>query len=195
MLNAMKCFQYGGFGSMIEIKGEKIILRTWNIETYKAMWKKYVNDPLMDPVPYKYNEEKVLSWYHINMSMHTTYPRFGIFDKEDNPIGELSLKRIDYANRTCEIGIMLANDTYKSKGYGSEAFSLAIKYAFNVLGLRKIFGDTFSPNIKSQKLFLKNGFQLYKVEKDSVEREDGMWDKLYYVLERQQRRRKRNWYL
>lgn len=178
---------------MVELKGSHTTLRTWDIESYRRMWKQYVNDPLMDPVPYKYDEEKVLSWYNINISMQNTYPRFGIFDQEDNPIGELSLKRINFENRSCEIGIMLANDSYKSKGYGSEAFSLAISYAFNILGLVRIYGDTFSSNIKSQKLFEKNGFQLYKVDEASVVREDVKWDKYYYVLDKQKRRNK-NWH-
>ncbi len=38
-----------------------------------------------------------------------------------------------------EIGIALANDTFKEQGFGGEAFRMATAYAFDTLGLEAVY--------------------------------------------------------
>jgi ribosomal-protein-alanine N-acetyltransferase len=44
------------------------------------------------------------------------------------------------------------------KGYATESTKGGMQYAFNVMGLEKIFAITQVPNIASQKVLLKSGF-------------------------------------
>ena len=49
---------------------------------------------------------------------------------DEQVIGDIYLKQLDQMTRSCEMGIHLINDTYKNKGYGTQAEKLLLKYAF-----------------------------------------------------------------
>ena len=74
-------------------------------------------------------------------------------------IGEIHLKRIDRANRTCALGIHLQNDAVKGRGYGTRAEKLALKYAFEELGMRAVEADALLKNTRSQRVLEKAGFR------------------------------------
>jgi RimJ/RimL family protein N-acetyltransferase len=48
---------------------------------------------------------------------------------------------------------------YRGKGYGTRAFSLGVKYCFDVLSLDYIFAGCYPHNISSMKMLQKCGFQ------------------------------------
>ncbi len=93
---------------------------------------------------------------------------------EDKPIGEIQLKQIDYDKKECTLSIHMQNDSYKGKGYGTNAEKLAVEYAFSDLGMTAVNADTIVKNKRSQHIlekigfkFLKeeNGFKFYRIEK------------------------------
>ena len=83
---------------------------------------------------------------------------------EDRPIGELQLKRIDREKAECTLSIHLQNDAVKGKGYGTQAERLAVKFAFDKLGLIAVNADTLIKNTRSQHVLEKVGFDF--VEED-----------------------------
>lgn len=91
-----------------------------------------------------------------------------------HPIGENKLKNIDFVHKECTLSIHMQNDKFKGKGYGTIAEQLAIKYAFNEIGLKRVYADTIQKNKRSQHVLEKLGFRFI--------REDGMFK--YYVIER-----------
>ena len=91
------------------------------------------------------------------------------------PIGELQLKRIDWEKAECTLSVHMQNDTVKGKGYGTQAERLAVKYAFDELGMVAVNADTIIKNTRSQHVLEKVGFHFT--------REDGMFK--YYRIERQ----------
>lgn len=171
----------------MEVIGDKIDLRSFTRENWHQFWMNYVADPVMDPNEYIYDSDQVDIKFNRSIERESWYPDIGIFLKNGEPIGNMNLKRIDYEQSKCELGIILVNDSVKGKGYGSEAVSLLINYTFNNLGLNKIYADTMGSNIKMQKIFSKLGFRFI----DRVEHcydMNGRWeDKLNYVLERKNR--------
>ena len=74
------------------------------------------------------------------------------------PVGEVALKRIDRAARTCELSIHLQNDAMKNRGYGTQAERLAVAYAFDVLGMETVLADAMRKNARSQRVLEKVGF-------------------------------------
>lgn len=60
----------------------------------------------------------------------------------------------------------MQNDSFKGKGYGTEAEKLAIKYAFDELGMVAVNADTAVKNTRSQHILEKIGFQFLKEEGD-----------------------------
>ena len=70
-------------------------------------------------------------------------------------IGSMSLRISDEG--IAGTGAMLGRD-FTEKGYGTEAKHLVLEYAFNTLGLVKIFSGAFSYNPRSKAYSLKCGY-------------------------------------
>lgn len=77
--------------------------------------------------------------------------------KEGLHIGNISLHKIDHLNGTAEIGIMIGDKNYWSKGYGFDAEMIMLDYGFNTLNLRKISHLAELRNQKSVGLAKKCG--------------------------------------
>lgn len=169
---------------MIEIRGKRVILRTMTREEYHSLFQKYVADPLMNPDPYVYDAEKVDASYDIRCRNADWYASAGIFINGGKVIGDMLFKRIDYDKGRCELGIMLANDLYKGMGYGSEAFALAVDYAFGRLGLTSLYADTMGSNIRMQRILERLGFRCYSRLQSCYDMKDRWEDRLDYVLEK-----------
>lgn len=167
---------------MINIQGNNIYLKTFLREEYHRYWKSYVADPVMDSNSYVYDEEKVDKKYEEITEKESWYPRAGIFLYDGTPIGEISLKRLDYNKGRCELGIAIVNDNYKGLGYGTEAVELAIDYIFNTLKLKYIYADTMGSNIRMQKIFERLGFEFVNCDERFYDMHDRWEDKMNYVL-------------
>lgn len=167
---------------MICLWGNKISLKTFTREEHRQFWQQYIPDPTMDPGPFTYDQAKIDARYDSITEKEAWYPRVGIFLPDGTPIGELSFKRIDRELSRCELGIVLANDKFKGKGYGSEAFALAIDYAFNTLNLKYIYADTMGSNHKMQRILKHFGFELLSTDTDYYTMGDCKEDRLNYLL-------------
>lgn len=120
----------------------------------------------------RYDAEKVDAHYEERISRNDCMT-FAIM-LDERVIGEVVLKHIDRVSKQCELGIHLINDSVKGKGCGTEAERLAIEYAFNTLGMDRIFADSIIKNKRSQHIldklgFIetgeKDGFKLYMLER------------------------------
>ena len=81
-----------------------------------------------------------------------------VLKRENKVIGGTQLTNIDMNNGTAGGGIWL-NEKYQGLGYGTEAFGARIKYAFEVLGLRRLENGYFKDNEKSHKMQLRFGYK------------------------------------
>ena len=91
------------------------------------------------------------------------------------PIGELQLKGIDREKAECTLSIHLQNDAVKGKGYGTQAVRLAVKCAFDKLGMVAVNADAVLKNTRSQHVLEKVGFHFTGEDKTFK----------YYRIERQ----------
>ncbi len=76
----------------------------------------------------------------------------------DMPIGSVYLRDIDKENRKCEFGIFIGDKVDCGRGYGTEACNLATKYAFETLGLSKVYLRLKSENIAAMKVYERAGY-------------------------------------
>lgn len=81
-------------------------------------------------------------------------------------IGLIDLFDFDPKNQRAGIGIVIQNEANRSKGFGKEALSLLIDYAFTHLQLHQLFANIGSENTASSSLFSTFGFQKIGVKKD-----------------------------
>lgn len=104
-----------------------------------------------------------------------------IVDKtEDIPIGITSLINIDYKNRNAECIIDIGEADYWGKGYGAEALTLLLDYAFSEMNLHRVSLRVFSFNERAIHLYKKIGFQQEGSSRESLFR-DGKWHGIIHM--------------
>lgn len=130
----------------------------------KELCRKYMQKFIVDPVlfkdktqykPYVYSEEECDAYFERYKQMGRVHMAIM---RNDEPIGELILKKIDYTNKHCTLGISMRSDEFKNKGYGTAAEILALKYAFDKIGMDTVYADTLHNNKRSQHVLRKVGF-------------------------------------
>lgn len=85
---------------------------------------------------------------------------FAIVERQtDLHVGNVALNNINWVHRTADTGVMIGRKTSRGKGYGFEAWSLLIAYAFDRLNLRKIVAGVVTGNDSSEALLRRLGFQ------------------------------------
>jgi len=78
---------------------------------------------------------------------------------EGEHIGNLDLRDVQPENRSAELGIMLGDKRYWSRGYGSDAVRTLARFAFQVMNLQRVHLRTYEYNERGQAAFKKAGFQ------------------------------------
>lgn len=143
------------------IYGDKIILRNIDLSdtddiirwrNNESVKKYFINQTL-------FTKESHLKWMNDYVSAGRTY-QFIIIEKENNiSIGSVYLRDVDKINKKAEFGVFIGEEKYRGLGIGIEATKLILKYAFNELGLNKIFLRVLSDNYSAIKSYLKVGFK------------------------------------
>lgn len=92
--------------------------------------------------------------------------RLAICINENNStIGLIDLFDFDPKNNRAGIGILIKNASDRSKGLGSEALDLLIRYAFQQLQLHQLYANIGEDNQASLHLFTKFGFEKIGIKK------------------------------
>jgi RimJ/RimL family protein N-acetyltransferase len=109
---------------------------------------------------------------------------FGIVKKDDGRlIGYVHLEELYWSHKLCrDVGILIGEKDEWSKGYGTEAMELLVRYAFGELGLHRLELMTFDFNKRGIRVWEKCGFK-----KEGVMRQarlvNGEWgDLIFYAL-------------
>jgi diamine N-acetyltransferase len=76
------------------------------------------------------------------------------------PIGTVDLFEFDALNKTVGVGILIADQANRQKGFASEALQLITDYCRNELNVVHLFCNIQKDNVASIRLFEKNGFEL-----------------------------------
>jgi UDP-4-amino-4,6-dideoxy-N-acetyl-beta-L-altrosamine N-acetyltransferase len=87
---------------------------------------------------------------------------------EGDHIGNLGLHKIDRIHRKAEVGIVIGEPTFWSKGYGTEAMRLALRYGFDDLGLNKVSLDVLETNVRAIRTYERLGFQREGLHRDEA---------------------------
>lgn len=139
------------------IKGEKVVLVPYTIERCHEFFIEYVADSAMTYDTYVYDKEKVDRYYQ-NKVLDVRRCFFAISHNEKT-IGEIQIKRIDTEKLCGTLSVHLINDSFKGKGYGTEAQRLLIDHVANTLGLKTIYADAVHRNYRSKHILEKLGFE------------------------------------
>ena len=102
--------------------------------------------------------------------------QFIICTSENKPVGSVYLRDIDETHHKAEYGIFIGEREALSKGYGTEAAKLMIRYAFEKRKLHKLMLRVLAGNDRAKKSYENAGFVQEAYLKDDVYLEDGYRD-------------------
>lgn len=144
------------------LKGKNISLRPLKINDWEntLRWRNNITIKemaMMHPFPITEIVEK--EWYNAilkSTSDKTIY--FAVANKNDAPIGFITLNKINYTHKNCYLGIVIGDREEQGKGYGKEAIELITAYAFKTLNLNKITVEVVEINKHALMLYKKLGF-------------------------------------
>lgn len=108
--------------------------------------------------PAMITSQSVLEFIGKNQNTENSY-HFAVVDEEDVYLGTVSLKNIDLVSRNGEYAISIRSS---AQGLGAGLFATheILKFAFNQLGLERIYLNVFSDNIHAIQFYQKMGFVL-----------------------------------
>lgn len=166
------------------IKGDSVYLRALEPEDIEqiylwennmSVWK--VSNTL---VPYS---KSILQKY-IESSANDIYTakqlRMMICNFNNKPIGCIDLFDFDPYHMRAGIGVLIADEADRKKGYAAESLRLLTNYCFNILQLNQVFCNIAIDNEDSMHLFESAGFKRCGIKKSWVRDGKSYKDEVMY---------------
>jgi diamine N-acetyltransferase len=134
-------------------------------------------------VPFsKYTLKRYLENSHKNI-YETGQLRLMIDHIPDNAtIGTIDIFDFDPFHKRAGVGILIANEGYRRKGFASMALKCLVDYCFSTLQLHQLYCNILTNNCESMDLFKKAGFEQSGIKKDWIKATDGYLDEYMFQL-------------
>ena len=165
------------------LKGENIQLRALEPSDLDTLyhWENDINIWKVSQTITPFSKH-VLSQYLANahQDIFTARQLRLIIVKESRSIGTIDLFDFEPVHKRAGVGILIADQGDRQKGYAREALELLINYAFKQLQLKQIYCNISSINKASINLFSGLDFMLVGVKKDWNKTQDGWEDELLF---------------
>jgi diamine N-acetyltransferase len=109
--------------------------------------------------------------------------RFMIEHIEDKiAIGTIDIFEFDSFHKRAGIGILIAKEEYRRKGYAFMSLTCLIKYCFKTLQLHQLYCNILATNKESLDLFKKLGFSEMGIKRDWILTSKGYADEILLQL-------------
>ena len=102
--------------------------------------------------------------------------------KDEKAIGCIDLFDYDMRHQRAGVGILIAEESERKKGYATESLQVLIEYAFSTLFVHQLYCNIPADNKNSVLLFEKQDFKKIGVKKDWIKTADGWTDELLFQL-------------
>lgn len=79
-------------------------------------------------------------------------------DSEGKPAGHFILRLLDYEAESVRIGFIVVDPAARGKGYGRQMISQALRYVFDVLGMKRVSLGVFENNPQAKACYEAAGF-------------------------------------
>lgn len=163
-------------------EGELIRLRAYKKEEINQILE-YVNDPEikrfttpMVPYPFTYEDEE--KWLNSNSALNHTYS-FAIESlNEGKYVGGCGINIVDWKNSNATLGIFIGDKNYWSKGFGTDAMTVLIKFVFYQMNIRKVKLSVYAFNERAIKCYEKCGFKKEGVLRDEIFKDGRYYDEI-----------------
>ena len=105
---------------------------------------------------------------------------------EDKLIGELGLDVVTWPGRDAFVGLGIGETEYWSRGYGTDAMNILLRFAFTEVNLRRVTLTVFEYNPRAIRSYEKAGFRHEGQMRKVLNKEGQRWDMLYMGILREQ---------
>jgi len=156
----------------VKVEGSRIYIRKLTEKDATERYTGWLNDKMIN----RYLESRFRMYtpedvkdYINTMNNGEANCLFGIFDKAGHQhIGNIKIGDIHPGYKYGDIGLIIGEKAWWSKGIATEAIGLTVDYAFDALLLNKVTAGMYANNVGSFKAFLKNGFREVGIFKKHV---------------------------
>ena len=144
------------------IEGKKVRIRAVETTDLDEIMK-WVNDPeVIDNLLMRYPVSRHLEEKWLEKALDTSDMRnkaFSIETKDGVYLGGIGLHKINWENRSAEVGIVIGKKEYWGKGYGTDAMLAILEFAFNHMNLHRVYLEVYDFNVRGIKSYEKCGFK------------------------------------
>ena len=154
----------------MNIYGKTVVLRAIEMEDGEFI-KDMFNDPEIEnlvggwafPLSLHAQERWMEAHYNDQNAI-----RLVIDTKEDGSVGIITLTDIDWKNRRADIGVKIASNENRFKGYGTDAIMAIMRYVFDEMGFHRLDWSRLAMNQVSAHLSEKCGFVEEGLKRDYI---------------------------
>jgi diamine N-acetyltransferase len=143
------------------LQGDKVVLRAIERDDLERLWE-ISNDPEVHSRVFEepftpQSFERLEAQYEDDAGQGGRDSAAFVIEAEDDVVGRCELFQFDAASRTCRIGLTIDRE-YWGRGYGKDAASTLVDYAFHHHNMRKVWLDVLADNDRAVALYKSLGF-------------------------------------
>lgn len=172
----------------ISLTGDKVRLRAVEPEDVDHIFE-WENDPsiwLISSTLTPFSKSEITEYVKLaTRDIYTTRQLRLMIETNENQaqvIGAMDLYDFDPFHRRAGVGILIAGEENRRKGYASEALKILIKYCFDFLLLKQLYCSIPAGNESSIRLFESLGFMPCGLKRQWLKTKEGWVDELSFQL-------------
>ena len=177
------------FDEFQQIRTSRLILRKLRREDAADFFQFAGSDAVTEYMLWKPHQDEQESLASIEKTLRRYEAgkcyRWGIaLNETDTLIGIIDLLSIDEDRNTCTFAYMLS-DVHWGKGYGTEALTAILDFAFCEMGVDSVEADHFAENTASGAVMRKVGMTYLRTQPQKYEKNGLLYDAPRYRIDRQ----------
>ena len=129
--------------------------------------------------------EKTLSDYKCFYDNDENGWIFTAIDQLGKQIGHILMKKADYANESVHLGHIIIDSKQRGKGYGKEIVKLSVKYAFELLRVKKVTLRVFDNNEIAYNCYKSVGFVQESYHREIFTYKNEKWGSYFMSISRE----------
>jgi RimJ/RimL family protein N-acetyltransferase len=149
------------------IRGEKVILRPMTVDEVPLLYQWatqseaapfWYGEMVGEPVPTYEQFGREFPDYYFDSSQPEKGRSFAILI-ENRPIGEINYNEINRENNSVDLDIIIAEDSDKNKGLGTDALMTLARYLFQEMNIELCWLETITRNPRAIRAYEKARFK------------------------------------
>lgn len=122
--------------------------------------------------------------YFVDFEQDPAACQFTTLDESGALAGHFSFREIDYEKNSAHMGFIVVDPQARGKGYGRQMVTLALQYAFEILGLKRVTLGVYDCNLAARNCYDSVGFKEIPREHKKTEFHGERWEYYYLAAER-----------